>query len=137
MRLRNNKPEAPAPTPAPRACATLEESGKCSTPGCTATHDLCERYMNDFGSCKDPACGKAHPRYTAYVRLSDCAVCMELMAQDEYQLPCTHVFHRHCLQSCLGDSSVARCPVCREGTFTAAQLGAPVMPERYRGMARR
>jgi hypothetical protein len=145
-RPRTQPPRQPQPQPQPqahtasRACATLEESGKCSTPGCTATHDLCDRHMEDFASCRDSTCGKAHPRYTAYVTLSDCAVCFASLEHGAYQLPCTHFFHRACLQACIApDELEARCPMCRERTFTRAQLergGAVVMPERYRGMGR-
>lgn len=128
--------QQPPPAPPPRACAALEQSARCTTPGCPAVHTLCDRYMEDFASCHDPACVKAHPNYTAFVALSDCIICTESLSQDAYQLPCTHVFHRHCLRATLQDEKEAWCPVCREHSFTAEQLesadGALVVPQRYK-----
>ena len=54
---------------------------------------------------------RAHARAKA-LRPDECAICMEPISNPSYTLPCTHRFHRHCLNDWMTRDHTT-CPTCR------------------------
>jgi hypothetical protein len=115
-------------------CMALKQTGFCPTSSCCGNHEICRKHMNDFNSCHDSTCSKVHPSYAGYIYLSDCCICLDPMTHGAFQLSCSHVFHRGCLERYSNEEPSADCPACKR-TYIRRELdtrhGRLVLPTRY------
>lgn len=46
-----------------------------------------------------------------YIELEECVICMDNINENVYELPCSHIFHKECLE--MWAEKNYDCPVCR------------------------
>ncbi|KAH0573798.1 RING and CHY zinc finger domain-containing protein [Spironucleus salmonicida] len=51
----------------------------------------------------------------------NCPICLELLEENVYQLPCTHKIHRDCFQDLVINGSI-QCPICRQSFMNSQNL---------------
>ena len=55
-----------------------------------------------------------------------CAICLGSMdLKDSFQLPCSHVFHRRCIDGIRDNSTAQVCPLCRADILARPDAGNP------------